>query len=74
MRTPRSANTIAKAAADRAAIERWESEGGSALDQEQSSTGIGSGASSRSSERDADVSLRAMAENGRENYPAWPIP
>ena len=73
MRTPRSEKTIAKVAADRAAIERWESEGGTALDQEQSSTGVGSGASSRSSEEDADVSLRDMAEDGRENYPAWLI-
>ena len=74
MRTPRSENTIiAKAAADRAAIERWESEGGTALDQEQSSTGVGSGASSRSSEEDETTSSRAMAD-GRESYPAWLVP
>jgi hypothetical protein len=74
MRTSRSEKTIATVAADWAAIERWESEGGTALDQEESSTGIASGASSRSSEEDADVSLRALAENRRENYPAWLIP
>jgi len=74
MRTPRSENTSAKAAADRAAIERWESEGGTALDHEQSSVSAGPGASSRPAEEDADASFRTVAADRRENYPDWLVP
>jgi hypothetical protein len=76
MRTPRREreNTTAKAAADRAAIERWESEGGTALDHEQSAVGAGPGASSRPAEEDANPSFRAVAADRRESSPDWLVP